>query len=250
MLFLVGMQKTYSSNQSQLESIWSEIYVPIIGIRDLMFEIKTNDIDQLLNKKIVSNEKQTTKLTYYWNKDKKDLIVTSDKDLNGEIKLSIKNIFLKKLDYIIGSNIEDYFEGYDYKGIEKTWYKWEDPTGLKDITEISIKKNIDSIDIIEKKSIGTIRTKIYLKNFDWTNKKVISEIEYKIYEGVQSVEIHNSIEYSKTNEFWLPLKLNVKTKQKLNKNESDNYLREFEENYSFENYKINEKKALEWFTKN
>jgi hypothetical protein len=217
-------------------------------IRDLSFELHTNELENLVNQKILNEETNKIHIKYYWLKDKSDLVVKSSTKIKKEIELSIKESFGKKLDIITGSNFEDYIKGYEVSSTEQGWIKYIDPTGLKDVTNISIKRNLSSIMIIEKKSVGTTRTNYEFKKEKWSRGKfVLRNILYKEYEGVQSSEVKTKIEYKKTKEFWLPSELKIITKQKVNKNENEDYSREILEEFKFTNYEINQTKALQWF---
>lgn len=228
--------------------IWKDIYKPITGIRDLSFEIYTNELENLLNQKIINEKVKDIRIQYYWLKNKSDVEIKSIGKIDNKIKKSIKLNFKNKLDIITGSDFSNFIKGYEKESSKNDWTKWSDPTGLKDITEISIKRKKSTIDVIEKKSIGTTRTKYNFEIKPWSDKQlVLISVVYKVYEGVQSAETKTKINYKEFNGFWLPSELEITTGQKVNKNENEDYSRTINEKFEFKNYSINKTSALQWF---
>lgn len=254
MLYLIKLGILLSIvNSLTLESfasnnVWKNIYKPIDGIRDLSFEIYTNELENLLNQKVINEKVKDIRIQYYWLKNKSDIEVKSVGQIDNKIKKSIKLNFKNKLDIITGSDFSDFIKGYEKEPSKSNWMKWSDPTGLKDITEVSIKRSESTIDVIEKKSIGTTRTKYNFEMKPWSKKKlVLKSVVYKVYEGVQSAETKTTINYKKVNGFWLPSELEIATSQKVNKNENEDYTRKINERFEFRNYSINQTSALQWF---
>jgi hypothetical protein len=244
-LLIASFQNCYSQTNNQ---VWKNIFKPISNIRDLSFELHTNELENLINQKMLNKEIKDIHIKYFWLKDKSDLQIQSSSEVKEEIIISIKEFFKKKLDIITGSNFKKYINGYELKSTDKGWVKYFDPTGLKDITYISIKRNSKSILIIEKKSIGTTRTTYNFKKEKWSkNEFVIYQVVHKVYEGVQSTEVKTDILYNKIDDYWLPSVLNVSTIQKVNKNENEDYSRQINEKFEFKNFQINKTKALQWF---
>jgi len=244
-LLIASSENSYSQSNKK---IWKNIYQPISSIRDLTFELHTNELENLINQKVLNEKIKKIHINYFWVKDKSDISIESTGELKKEVALSIKELFKKKLDIITGSNFQEYIKGYEVSETDKGWLKYIDPTGLKDITNISMKRNSRSILIIEKKSIGTTRTTYEFKKEKWSKSKlVINKVIHKVYEGVQSTEVKTEIFYKQIKDYWLPSELKILTTQKVNKNENEDYSRQITEEFKFKNYQINKTKALQWF---
>lgn len=246
-LFLILTTNSYAS--LEYRALWKNLYDPTSKIRDIVFDIEAKEIEDLIKNKIVTQKVSGFKLRYYWIKNNMDMKIINSKELSQETTKIIKSEFMSKIELVVGSNFEKFVEGYEYKGIKSGWYSWEDPTGLKDVSSFKMKRSESMIEIIQKKATGTIRSKYYLKETPWSEKKlIIWKVSKVIYEGVQNIKIEGLLSHKEKNGLWLPSTFAMKTDHILNQNDNDNYTRSIEIEYEFTNYKVNTAEALRWFS--
>jgi hypothetical protein len=225
-----------------------KMYSPKESIRDLTFEVESNEIKNLISQKLVAQDVEALKINYYWTKNNFDLNIEPE-SIPKETKEIIKQKLINKISLVINDDFDSFVKGYEYKQVEHGWQKWEDPTGLKDVSLIKIKANEDKIEIIQKKATGTINTIYSLEKPSWASGNfVINKFEKNIYEGLQNIKILGQISYQKAGGFWLPNMVKVNTTHILNQSQSDDFTRNIEVVYLFKNYQVNTAQALRWFT--
>lgn len=246
-LFLTLIANAYAS--TEYKNIWKGLYDPTNMIRDIVFDIEAKEIENLLKSKLITQNIKNFKLRYYWIRNNRDMDVLNKTRLSKETIKTIKDQFLEKIEFVVGSDFKKFLDGYEYTGIEDKWYSWEDPTGLKDVNTFKIRRNKKSIRIIQKKATGTIKTKYFFKQKKWSNHKlVLWKVTKNIYEGIQNIKIQGLLTYQNKNRLWLPKKFSIKTQHILNQNDSKDYTRTIEIDYLFTNYKVNTAEALRWFS--
>jgi len=118
--------------------------------------------------------------------------------------------------------------------------------------EIKIKFRGQKLEVIEKRPTGTLKTSYSYVNKDWAGELlVLDSITRKTYEGNQSVQTENKIEYKKIDKIgWLPVILKTKTTQQVNAGTTNKIIRNLDELIYFENFKINKGSAKTWFSSN
>lgn len=247
-IILVTITNVFSAT-AEYKKVWRDLYDPTSKIRDIVFDLKSDKIEQLLKDKLVTSKVEDLILRYYWIESNQNMEVINKEKLPEETVRLIKGQFLDKIELVIGSSFEKFINGYDYVGIKHSWYTWEDPTGLKDVSSFKMKRTKKLIEIIQKKATGTTKTKYYLKRTTWSKKKyVVWKVEKNIYEGAHNISINGRLTYSKKNNLWLPKKLKIETRHNLNKTTGQDYTRTIVINYEFSNYKVNTAEALRWFS--
>ncbi len=246
-LFLILITNSFAS--TEYRKIWKDLYDPTDKIRDIVFDLEAQEIEDLVKNKMVTHEVEDFKLRYYWINDNMDMEVINKASLPAETIKTIKDEFLSKIELVVGSDFKKFVEGYEYVGIKHGWYSWLDPTGLKDINTFKMKRSKKTIEIIQKKATGTIKSKYFLKKTKWSNSKwILWKVTKNIFEGVQNIKIEGRLTHQEKNGLWLPKKFALKTEHILNQNDTENYTRTIEIDYLFNNYKVNTSEALRWFS--
>lgn len=247
-IILISMNN-FCLASSEYRAIWKDLYDPTSKIRDIVFDIKSEKIEELIKEKLVTHKIKDFALRYYWIKNNLDLKVVNSEKLPEETTSLIKKQFLNKIELVVGSDFDQFVNGYEYVGVKHGWYEWEDPTGLKDVGSFKMKREKKQINIIQKKATGTIKTKYFLKKTSWSaNKFIFWKIDKTIQEGAYNIKIQGKVEYMKKNNLWLPKKLTMATKHNLNENSDQDITRSMDIIYHFVGYKVNTSEALRWFS--
>ena len=150
-LFLILITNSFAS--TEYRKIWKDLYDPTDKIRDIVFDLEAQEIEDLVKNKMVTHEVEDFKLRYYWINDNMDMEVINKASLPAETIKTIKDEFLSKIELVVGSDFKKFVEGYEYVGIKHGWYSWLDPTGLKDINTFKMKRSKKTIEIIQKKTL-------------------------------------------------------------------------------------------------
>jgi hypothetical protein len=205
----------------------------------MSFDINTNSFSDLLS----LNEKVIAKI--YWLP--KDLEIVFKSKLKPTQKSILTHAFKNKLSILTGNKFEYYIKNYRYKGLIKSWHRFEDPLGIEDNTEIWIKKKNNTVNMIEKKPIGT---NYITYEFQSKNKRnYLKKITHKSFIGLQSFLSTSEVVYKNFEGFYLPSKITMTTVQKVTTNETNTPKRTLVEQFDFTDYKLNKSSALEWFSK-
>lgn len=229
--------------------IMKDIYSPLGNIRDLAFELHSKEIQNLVQEKIVTNDIKELKLKYFWNKNNFDVEILDSKKIGKITREIILNEYKNIIALVLGDSFNKFIQGYELNSSSGETFQWKDSSGLKDISEIKIKRKQEKIIIDQTKSNGKMITTMSFKTFPWSKPKmVLTRVDKNIYEGNQSIKITTAIEYFKKNGYFLPKVMNVKTQHILNQKSDGNYTRQIEVKYEFLNYHINTAEALRWFS--
>ena len=231
-----------------------DMYDLSANIRDAYFEIHSDKLKTLVESKISLKVIEKIYFKLFWFNKKSFVEIVSDYKLDTNIEEEVKISLQHKIELIFDSPFSKFTEGYTYQGLKDGWHHWEDPTGLKDIGLVLIKKSKNKMTIVQKKPTGTVRVVYHLIETKWSKpKQVIDRVVYKAFEGIQSLNVNNKIDYHMIDGHWLPKTLTSETKQRLTQlssNKKDNsFEREIKESYHFKNYKINQAEALKFFSK-
>lgn len=222
-------------------------FLPAKEIRDLYFEIHSDDIKSLLETKASLKKFEKFHCEVYWLKDRSKVVVKAD-NITKELKEIVEKACERKSSLARPFDLKDYLRPFEKKEKKNKWQVYVDDTGINKINEVWIKESKNELDIIEKRPIGT--TKVNYKFTKKNSEKILKEVALTSYEGIQNVKTNTSLEYKSVGDFHLPSKLIMETEQNLSRKEIGDYTRKFTETFYFTNYKVNESKALMYFSQN
>lgn len=251
-LMIMISSSLYAEDQrDQIIKKMNQFYNPMNNIRDLSFEIHTNELKSLVESKVTIGKLERLYTKAYWYKDTRDIEIIGGKELDTVARNEVYSVLKQKAVIVWGSSGKKWFEGYEFIKINSGWYIFKDVTGLKNISEFWIKVKKAKLQLIEKKATGSSRTTFQYKKTKWSKDKlVLTNVERKIYEGIQNQHIKSELIYQLYDGvFWLPSELKVKTIQGLAFEDRNKVKREIEENYIFKNYKVNKGRAMDWLSK-
>jgi hypothetical protein len=221
------------------------------NISDISFEIEAKSIKDILEKKVLLKQFKSFKIKGYWYAKNRAIDLQTDESIPLDILLKTKQEIGYKVDLVLGTDIKKWLVDYELTKTEGSWQTYEDLTGLQDTIEIRIKQKKNEVVIIEKKPTGTLKTKYSYSKLKWSKKLyVLTNIERKVYEGVQSVITNTNIKYSLFDGvFWLPSLVTIKTIQKAKVKNTGDVERKLMEEVRFKSFKVNQSDAVKWFSK-
>ena len=223
-------------------------------IRDLVFDVTSPNLDELLQKKLMLSKKQEFRLRVYWRKEQalECEIVDSISEIDSNLLLEIKNDLFTKISQLMLSDVYEKVAGYKKIKVQNNKNRYVDQTGLSEIEEAVIEENIENVKILIKKSNEEIDTTYSIKKYKWSdNRPVIYSVKKIIENKLQETIVDTEVSFEKSGNYWLPSSLNSKIKQNLRVSPIDKYKTEriLSELLVFQNYKINQNMALKWFAK-
>lgn len=256
-MLVLGVSYFFLSSNvfSRVPDIKSRLYVFFPDKKDVSFSITSPSSTILIKDKIAKSLDTELLFKVFYLKGKRALKIEHLTDVENELKEKISERFILKSNIVIGPSLEEWLDGYEFVQEEQGWFSYEDKSDLKDIAEIKIRFLDRSLNIIEKKPTGTLRTNYIYETTQWSNGQlVLKSVHKEMYEGTHSVITESVISYNKFGEKgYLPAQLNVTTNHKIElasdskDNEHSRIERSIGELYIFSDYKINEGISQTWF---
>lgn len=255
-LFLFYISVCWSQVPQEVEQFDISVYGPQkYSVSDLVFDVEIEGLKDRLNEKKSIGEIKKIFFRVYWEISSgfKVEVIGLPNGFN-ELKASLSNLVLLRMDYVIPSLIKDQLKGLQIKSIGEKEYSAFDPSGKSYITETRIK--FDQENVLKKITItspqGTRSSEYEYTKKPWSkNKLSLDSVKIEINEGLQSTVILNSIEYLVADGVGFPKKISVDSELKLNdKIQSENAQSSKEQLvYNFSNYAINSGKAKQFHRK-
>lgn len=251
MKFQIGMILLILSSvevMASYPSVDSKMYFPK-NVEDVSFKINSTVIDELLNTHFEKKDKYI--FTVYKYQSTIDIDLGDMKGVPDNIASQLRKLVRAKVEIIFPNSFNKWLEVYEFEKKESDWYVYKDAIGVLDNNEIKVKLGQNELTIIEKKPVGTLRTKYDLMLRKWSdNKFVINRVERISYEGTQTVKVDTILKYSEVKEDqYLPVEIFSTTTQDLLKVKDGKVTREFSETFNISDYSINQESALKWFSK-
>jgi hypothetical protein len=220
-------------------------------VTDVSFEVEANSVKEILESKVLLKKFETFKIKTYWYESNRAIDLIAKDAIPLDVLLKVKKEIKSKVDLVLGTQFNKWLSEYELTKTEGSWQTYEDLTGSQDTIEVKIKQKKNEITIIEKKPTGTLRTKYSYSKEPWSKKLyVLTSIERKVYEGIQSVETSTYIKYALFDGvYWFPSKAIIKTVQKTKVKGSGDVERKLTEEVKFKSYKVNQSDAVKWFAK-
>jgi hypothetical protein len=237
---------------ARIPDVSSRVYAPLGKVKDFSFDLRAKHISELVSLKVLNKELNEIKVSAYKYNDSRDIEVIGIKKVPADVKTKIRELFINKAQIVWGTNLADWLGSYKFVQEKNNWFTYVDDSGVLDTMEIKIKFRSQKLEVIEKRPTGTLKTSYFYVNKDWAGELlVLDSITRKTYEGNQSVQTENKIEYKKVDRIgWVPVVLKTKTTQQVNAGTTNKIIRNLDELIYFENFKINEGSAKAWFSSN
>jgi hypothetical protein len=235
---------------ARVPDISSRIYSPLSSINDISFNVRAEHISELVNLKVLNSKENDIKISAYKLKNSKEIEVIGMKKAPKNVQLRIHELFINKAEIVWGTDLKDWIGSYKFIEEQNNWFIYEDDSGVLDTMQIKLKFRSQKLQVIEKRPTGTLRTTYSYVIKDWSKKLlVLDKITRKTYEGNQSIHTENSVEYKKLDSVgWVPSLLKTKTTQRVNIGTINKIVRNLDEVFYFEDYKINKNAAKVWFS--
>lgn len=217
------------------------------SIRDLYFEIHSDELKELIERKASLKKFEKFYCSVYWIKGQKEVVVRAD-HLKDEIKKVLEEACQRKSFLVLPSAMEEYLSLFQKSEQKGEWSVYKDATGINPINEIWTKEAKLEQTVVEKRPTGSTKTVYtFVKR---KNDRILTEVTRTSYEGVQNIKTRTKVHYHLVDgAFYLPKMAETSTTQNLVKKEMGQYTRKIEETYHFKNYKVNASKALIYFSK-
>lgn len=239
------------SSFARVPDVSSRIYNATKEIDDITFSIRSESINELVKSKTANDEFKNLIVTTFKYKNSKEIEIKTNGSAAKSIRKKLRELFYNKAEVVWGTDLKEWIGGYEFIQEQNKWFIYSDESGVLDTTEIRIRFVSKSLQVIEKKPTGTLRTTYEFIITDWSKGLlVLDRITRKVYEGNQSIKVTNNIEYKKIDSIgWVPGVLRAKTIQEVNMGTINKVERSFNEVFFFENYKINQSAARNWFSR-
>ncbi|MBC77362.1 MAG: hypothetical protein CME64_15260 [Halobacteriovoraceae bacterium] len=216
-------------------------------IKDLYFEIHSDDLKSLVEENYKLKKLGGLYCKVYWTEGRNEVVVVTNDLADNNIKASIKKACSRKAQLAIPNTLGQYLKGFKKIKSSDGWDTYQDTTGLSDKNEILVKRGASFTRLIVKKATGTTKLHYYYRQVK--NHKILRKLKVSSYEGIQNVKSTiNIVSHGKRNKY-VPKKVVVNTSQNLIKKGVGSYSRSLKEIYHFKNYKINNSKAVLYFSK-
>lgn len=256
-ILLLVTTKTLLASES-VQQFDLRTYDPIkVGLKDFTCEVRLKGITEKIKKDfpaIKINDEVYYKLFWVYP-GKVDFQVQGIPAGFRELKQNLKNLIVNRLDYLVPQSLGKRFRAYTMTETKiKSGVKVEgkDPTNNLSVNKIELYFDKEErLKTFKSYSpMGFQESSFDYKKKSWSkNKWVLEEVDAKMIQGPQVMEIETEIDYENYVGFGFPSEITIKTKQYVvspEKNEKKNE-RSGETVITFSDYKINDKEAQKYF---
>jgi hypothetical protein len=247
----------FASENEKLEKLFqlNEVYTyqaSRFGLRDLVVQIKIEDLTKLLNDKMIFGKLDNVYFKLYWQFPQKiDVEVIGLPNGYKEVKSQLKQLVYNKLELIFPSPLRQFVKNYKMKWFKNSGEKngqkvyFIDPSGLLAIREMTMTLSDQGL-LSELVTVHPLLTNHatfkYMVRPCSQNKYLLESYVVKGVVSTGSEEVQTNINYGSIENLCLPSEVKSVTKQVLSvdrEKKLDEQKRELIMIFRFEKYEIN-----------
>lgn len=219
---------------ARVPDLKSRLYDPFSHVEKFSFTLVAPGISELVREK--TNSKVEIEDKFRITVDKGNIILKFDSgDLRPELKQIISEQIKLKTFFQVGPTLSDWLKDYEFDEEKSGWFTYVDQSGLNDRSEIKVYFLNKILKIKEKTPTGNSLTEYHFKITSWSNNLlVLDHVIKNAFEGAQLTSTETILEYEKVKIYgYVPVKVTMKTKQKLKLEENGNVERDFTETFEY-----------------